>query len=60
MIIECDECKKEVSSQAKICVHCGCPNIPMGDTSGGTCIALGILDFIILVVGILIYCAITI
>ena len=24
-LIKCKECQKEISSEAKFCVHCGCP-----------------------------------
>ena len=33
-LIECVECKREVSSQAKVCPHCGCPK-PGGQGTGG-------------------------
>jgi|GEM_PF-2309426 len=26
VLIECPECKKEISSGAKFCPHCGCPH----------------------------------
>lgn len=24
-LIKCSDCKREISSQAKVCPHCGCP-----------------------------------
>jgi len=50
MLIECKDCKKEISKNANKCVHCGCPtwvgeqksiNIP-----GIIALILGVMGFI--------------
>ncbi len=43
-LINCSECKREISDKAKSCPHCGCPIKVEGKGFGTTSLVLGIIS----------------